>query len=254
MLGSRLVGTLCVLDEPSIDCTAATPTSGEITAASGSTLVVGTIPTSCAAKPHFDLVPEQEKAAAIDWRRNVRRDQKLRTHHWPLSGERGAFRSRLRVANPAAENSHHRRARHNLKRINLDIPLGMLVAITGVSGSGKSTLLHDVLYQSLATALKQPNGSHPTVAAWDEVDGDQYLDEVVLVDQSPIGRTPRSNPVTYIKAFDVIRGVFASLPEAKKRGFGAGHFSFNVPGGRCENCQGDGTVTVKKCSSLPTSI
>jgi excinuclease ABC subunit A len=121
----------------------------------------------------------------------------------------------------------------------------MLVAITGVSGSGKSTLLHDVLYQSLATALKQPNGNHPASAAWDEVDGDQYLDEVVLVDQSPIGRTPRSNPVTYIKAFDVIRDVFASLPESKKRGFAAGHFSFNVPGGRCENCQGDGTVTVE---------
>jgi excinuclease ABC subunit A len=121
----------------------------------------------------------------------------------------------------------------------------MLVAITGVSGSGKSTLLHDVLYQSLAAALKQPNNNHSSVAVWDEVDGDQFLDEGVLVDQSPIGRTPRSNPVTYIKAFDVIRDVFAALPEAKKRSFAAGHFSFNVPGGRCENCQGDGTVTVE---------
>ncbi len=134
---------------------------------------------------------------------------------------------------------------HNLKRINLEIPLGMLVAITGVSGSGKSTLLHDVLYQALAIAKRQANGSIPTAVTWDDVDGDQYLDEVVLVDQSPIGRTPRSNPVTYIKAFDIIRDLFASLPEAKKRGFAAGHFSFNVPGGRCENCQGDGTVTVE---------
>src|SRR5262249_27479795 len=134
---------------------------------------------------------------------------------------------------------------HNLKRIDLEIPLGMLVAITGVSGSGKSTLLHDVLYQALAAAKSQTNGSAPTAINWDEVEGDDYIDEVVLVDQSPIGRTPRSNPVTYIKAFDVIRDVFASLPESKKRGFGAGHFSFNVPGGRCENCQGDGTVTVE---------
>src|SRR5206468_11818856 len=90
------------------------------------------------------------------------------------------------------------------------------------------------------------NGSGPAVAAtWESLDGDQYIEEVVLVDQSPIGRTPRSNPVTYIKAFDAIRELFASLPEAKKRNFGAGHFSFNIPGGRCEVCQDDGTVTVE---------
>ncbi len=134
---------------------------------------------------------------------------------------------------------------HNLKNISLDIPLGMIVAITGVSGSGKSTLLHDVLYQSLSMAKKQTNGATPITPLWDRVEGADYLDEVVLVDQSPIGRTPRSNPVTYIKAFDGIRDLFASLPEAKKRGFAAGHFSFNIPGGRCEACQGDGTVTVE---------
>jgi excinuclease ABC subunit A len=133
---------------------------------------------------------------------------------------------------------------HNLKRIDLEIPLNMLVAITGVSGSGKSSLLHDVLYQALAIAKRQIS-SGAVAKLWDDIEGDDYLDEVVLVDQSPIGRTPRSNPVTYIKAFDIIREVFASLPEAKKRGFPAGHFSFNVPGGRCENCQGDGTVTVE---------
>jgi excinuclease ABC subunit A len=134
---------------------------------------------------------------------------------------------------------------HNLKSIDLAIPLGMIVAITGVSGSGKSTLLHDVLYRALSAAKKQTNGASPAPVTWEGLEGAEFIDEVILVDQSPIGRTPRSNPVTYIKAFDGIRDLFASLPEAKKRGFSAGHFSFNIPGGRCETCQGDGTVTVE---------
>jgi excinuclease ABC subunit A len=137
---------------------------------------------------------------------------------------------------------------NNLKNVDVSIPMTLLVAITGVSGSAKSTLLHQVLYRALALAKRQPssNGSGASTAAnWEILEGDQYIEEVVLVDQSPIGRTPRSNPVTYIKAFDSIRELFSSLPEAKKRGFGAGHFSFNIPGGRCEVCQGDGTVTVE---------
>ena len=103
------------------------------------------------------------------------------------------------------------------------------------------------LQNMLAQAKQQSgNGAAATSSAtWESLQGDQYIDEAVLVDQSPIGRTPRSNPVTYIKAFDAIRDLFASLPEAKKRGFSAGHFSFNIPGGRCETCQGDGTVTVE---------
>jgi len=135
---------------------------------------------------------------------------------------------------------------NNLKGVDISLPLGMLVAITGVSGSGKSTLLHQVLYRALAQAKQQSgNGATGPAASWESLEGDQFIEEVVLVDQSPIGRTPRSNPVTYIKAFDAIRDLFASLPEAKKRGFGPGHFSFNIPGGRCETCQGDGTVTVE---------
>jgi len=135
---------------------------------------------------------------------------------------------------------------NNLKGVNICIPLDMLVAITGVSGSGKSTLLHQVLYPALGQAKQQQTpGSARGPATWEGLEGDEFIDEVVLVDQSPIGRTPRSNPVTYIKAFDVIRELFASLPEAKKRGFSSGHFSFNIPGGRCDNCQGDGTVTVE---------
>lgn len=134
---------------------------------------------------------------------------------------------------------------HNLKNIAVEIPLGMLVAITGVSGSGKSTLVHDVIYQALAAEKGITSGPGPAVNGFKKITGGQYISDVVLVDQSPIGRTPRSNPVTYIKAFDAIRDVFAATAEAQKRGYGSGHFSFNIPGGRCETCQGDGTVTVE---------
>ncbi|HEY2646327.1 MAG TPA: hypothetical protein VGI34_05115, partial [Candidatus Acidoferrales bacterium] len=130
---------------------------------------------------------------------------------------------------------------HNLKNIDLMIPLHMLVAITGVSGSGKSTLVHDVIYKALEA--KRTSAKYQELC--DRIDGDQHLQSVVLVDQSPIGRTPRSNPATYLKAFDAIREAFAATPEAKKRGYSAGHFSFNIPGGRCEACQGEGIVTVE---------
>jgi excinuclease ABC subunit A len=141
---------------------------------------------------------------------------------------------------------------HNLKNIDVEIPLDMMVAITGVSGSGKSTLVHEVLYKALAAQI----GKQPAASAGDDddpgrkllckrVERAELLSDVCLVDQSPIGRTPRSNPVTYIKAFDLIREAFASTPEADRRGYTAGHFSFNIPGGRCEVCQGDGTVTVE---------
>jgi excinuclease ABC subunit A len=129
----------------------------------------------------------------------------------------------------------------NLQNVDLMIPLGMLTVVTGVSGSGKSTLVHDVLYKALAA--KRVGGSVKEFC--DRLEGDDTVREVVIVDQSPIGRTPRSNPATYLKAFDAIREVFAETPDAKRRGFAAGHFSFNVPGGRCETCQGDGTVTVE---------
>ncbi|MHB8301434.1 MAG: excinuclease ABC subunit UvrA [Acidobacteriaceae bacterium] len=136
---------------------------------------------------------------------------------------------------------------HNLKSVDCEIPLGMLTCITGVSGSGKSTLVHDVLYRALGHALgesESPGRPDPT-HLYDTLDGVLHLNGVVLVDQSPIGRTPRSNPVTYLKALDGIRELFASLPDARRRGYTPGFFSFNVPGGRCEVCQGDGTVTVE---------
>jgi excinuclease ABC subunit A len=121
------------------------------------------------------------------------------------------------------------------------IPLGLLVAITGVSGSGKSTLVYDVLYKAIEAKRTGRNWREYC----DRIEGDQLVQAVEMVDQSPIGRTPRSNPATYLKAFDSIREVFASTPDAKKRGLTAGNFSFNIPGGRCEGCQGDGTVTVE---------
>lgn len=131
---------------------------------------------------------------------------------------------------------------HNLKNINVDVPLDMLVCVTGVSGSGKSTLIHDCIY----AGLKKQTGEWPGhVGAFQKIDGAQHVDEVILVDQSPIGRTPRSNPVTYIKVYDAIREAFANTRESQARGFDPSHFSFNVPGGRCEVCQGDGTVTVE---------
>lgn len=130
---------------------------------------------------------------------------------------------------------------HNLKNLNVQIPLGMMVVITGVSGSGKSTLVHDVLYQGYLN-LKGDRKSHRR--PFDEIKGFQYIHHIEFIDQSPIGRTPRSNPVTYIKGFDEIRKLFASLSAARARGFTPGFFSFNVPGGRCENCEGDGQLKI----------
>ncbi len=131
---------------------------------------------------------------------------------------------------------------HNLKNISVTIPLDMLVCITGVSGSGKSTLVHDILY----AGLKKKRGEwNSAVGFHKEIRGAEIVDDVILVDQSPIGRTPRSNPVTYIKAYDSIREVFAATNGAKSKGFSASHFSFNVPGGRCEFCQGSGLVTIE---------
>ncbi len=140
---------------------------------------------------------------------------------------------RLRVVGAAA---------HNLKSVDVDIPLGLLTCVTGVSGSGKSTLVHDVVY----AAVKRAKGSWDRpVGAFRQIDGTEFITDAVLVDQQPIGRTPRSNPVTYLKAFDPIRELFAATKDARARGLSASHFSFNVPGGRCDACEGEGVVRVE---------
>ncbi len=133
-------------------------------------------------------------------------------------------------------------AEHNLKSIDVRIPLGVFVCISGVSGSGKSTLVHNILYAGLQ---KLKGGYEGSVGKMKSLEGAERVDRVELVDQSPIGRSPRSNPVTYIKVFDIIRDLLASTPAAKVKGFKPGHFSFNVPGGRCETCEGDGVQRIE---------
>jgi excinuclease ABC subunit A len=131
---------------------------------------------------------------------------------------------------------------NNLKNVTAEIPLGLFTCITGVSGGGKSTFLIDTLYRAVARRL---NGSREIPAPHERVEGLEFLDKVIDIDQSPIGRTPRSNPATYTGAFTPIREWFAGLPEAKARGYGPGRFSFNVKGGRCEKCEGDGVIKIE---------
>ncbi len=131
---------------------------------------------------------------------------------------------------------------NNLKEITLDLPVGLLLCVTGVSGSGKSTLINDTLYRAVAQHLY---GSHTEPAPFAAISGLEFFDKVINVDQSPIGRTPRSNPATYTGLFTPIRELFAGVPQSRERGYGPGRFSFNVKGGRCESCQGDGMIKVE---------
>ncbi len=251
-LGSRLVGTLYVLDEPSIglhsrDTERLIKILHDLRDLGNTILVVEhDAEIMRASDSILDLGP----GAGENGGRMIASGSYDEIRHNPASLTGRYLNGELRIQLPATRRTGTGRkikligARaHNLKKVNVALPLGELVCITGVSGSGKSTLVHNVLYNALAAEKGQvTGGAHAEV---DRIEGGEWIDEVVLVDQSPIGRTPRSNPVTYIKAFDAIRELFAAQAESQKRGYSAGHFSFNIPGGRCETCQGDGTVTVE---------
>ncbi len=252
-LGSRLVGALYVLDEPSIglharDTAKLIRIMEELRDLGNTILVVEHDPDVIRAADHLlDLGPGAGElggrllaAGTVD---------EVRNNPNSITGKYLSGRAQIAVPKhrrePGREKLVLKGARiHNLRGVDVEIPLGLLVAVTGVSGSGKSTLVHQVLYRALLQALGQGD-SGDISNTFRELSGTHFLNDVVLVDQSPIGRTPRSNPVTYIKAFDAIRELYAAQPDARRKNLTAGSFSFNVPGGRCDVCEGDGTVTVE---------
>jgi excinuclease ABC subunit A len=249
-LGSHLVGALYVLDEPSIglhsrDTQRLLDILKSLRDLGNTVLVVEHDPDTIAAADHIlDLGPGAgELGGKLLFSGDypaILEDPKSLTGRY-LNGELRIPVPKLRHK-PAGKFLRLSGANlHNLKNVDVMVPLGTLAVVTGVSGSGKSTLVHDVLYRALAARL----AGNSIKEFCDRLEGGQHLREVIIVDQSPIGRTPRSNPATYMKAFDAIREIFADTPDAKRRGYSAGHFSFNVPGGRCETCEGDGTVTVE---------
>jgi excinuclease ABC subunit A len=252
-LGSRLVGALYVLDEPSVglhtrDTDRLIRILKNLRDLGNTILVVEHDPDVLRAADHLlDLGPGAgEFGGKLLAEGTV---EEILANPNSLTGRYLSNQLTIPVPTrrrePGREKLVLRGARaNNLKNIDVEIPLGMLVAITGVSGSGKSSLVHQVLYRAVARALGQSEGADPS-GLFRDLTGAERLNDVVLVDQTPIGRTPRSNPVTYIKAFDLIRELYASQPEAKKLSLTPGHFSFNIPGGRCKTCEGDGTVTVE---------
>jgi excinuclease ABC subunit A len=271
-LGSRLVGATYVLDEPSIglhsrDTARLIQILKSLRELGNTIIVVEHDPEIMAEADHIlDMGPGAGEnggqltfSGTYNQLRSLApakdRDGSLTGRY--LRGELTVTRSLdRRKVNPKRTLRFIGARANNLKSIDVEVPLGMMVAVTGVSGSGKSSLVHEVIYRALERRLnkdRQKGDDEPEENAEGEtrklplkrVERADLLTNVVMVDQSPIGRTPRSNPVTYVKAFDLIRDLFACTPEAERRGYTAGHFSFNIPGGRCETCQGDGTVTVE---------
>jgi excinuclease ABC subunit A len=252
-LGSRLVGALYVLDEPSIglhtrDTARLIHILEELRDLGNTILVVEHDADVLRAADYLlDLGPGAGEFGGHLLAEGVLAE--LEANPNSLTGRYLSGKISIPVPpkrrTPGRERLMLRGARvNNLHGLDVEIPLGLLVAITGVSGSGKSTLVHQVLFRAVQRALGQSDGADPS-GVFKSLTGAERLNEVVLVDQTPIGRTPRSNPITYIKGFDLVRELFSSQPEARRHGLTPGHFSFNVPGGRCNTCEGDGTVTVE---------
>jgi excinuclease ABC subunit A len=250
-LGSALVGALYVLDEPSIglhprDSERLIRLLHNLRDIGNTVLVVEHDPDMMRAADHIlDVGPAAgELGGRIVFEGDyagLLKDSATLTGKY-LRGEAEIKEPKQRRTAKKKKLSVRGASEHNLQGVDVDIPLEMFVCITGVSGSGKSTLVHDVLFAGLK---KQRGEWQGHVGAFQKLEGGQAVDDVVLVDQSPIGRTPRSNPVTYIKVYDGIREIFAATRDAQAKGFDASYFSFNVPGGRCDVCEGDGTVTVE---------
>jgi excinuclease ABC subunit A len=250
-LGSTLVGTLYVLDEPSIglhprDNSRLIKILENLRDIGNTLLVVEHDEEMMRSADHIlDIgLHAGELGGNVVFEGNF--DQLLKSEN-SLTAKYLRKESEIKIPLKRREIGKHKlqisgAREHNLKAVDVEIPLDMMVCVTGVSGSGKSTLIHDIIYAGLK---KQRGEWQGHVGLFKEIKGGEQIDDIILVDQSPIGRTPRSNPVTYIKAYDAIREVFAGTNLSKTKGYEPSHFSFNVPGGRCEVCQGSGTVTVE---------
>ena len=255
-LGAALVDTLYVLDEPTVglhprDTAALLDLLARLRTAGNTVVVVEHDPQAIRSADHVvELGPgsgEHGGRVVFEGSPSLLEEADTSTGRY-LSGRSSALEPRRRRVDGKFVKLRGARL-HNLRGVDVDIPLGTLTVVSGVSGSGKSTLVHDVLFRAAErelageTSAKEHLGE--AVGEYDALEGLEHVEEVVLVDQSPIGRTPRSNPVTYVKAWDEVRKIFADHPLARQRGYGPGHFSFNVAGGRCEECQGAGQVEIE---------